>query len=225
MNCDGIARYYEAVERLSLGKCLERRRFAFLREVRTSQRAILCGGGDGRFLARLLGENSTVQVDFVDLSARMIEIAERRIMSMGRSFLSRVVFHRVDIREFAPQSPRYDLIVSHFFLDCFTQAELESVIHRLTCWACPSAKWLVSDFHEIEGLLGSWPSRAFIRGLYAAFRLTTGLRVTHLSDYQAALRRGGWVAQSETEGLGGLLHSSLWAVEDVPKPDFAADEI
>lgn len=218
MNCDGIARYYEAVERLSLGNCLEHRRFAFLGEVTTSQRAILCGGGDGRFLARLLRENSTVQVDFVDLSPKMTELAERRIMSMGRTFRRRVVFHPADIREFAPQSPQYDLIVTHFFLDCFTGAELESVIHRLASWAIPSAKWMVSDFHEADGLLGSWSSRAFIRGLYGAFRLTTGLRVTHLPDYQAALRRRGWVPQSEEEGLGGLLHSSLWTVEDFPKP-------
>lgn len=216
MNCDGIARYYEAVERLSLGNCLEQRRFAFLGEARTSQRAILCGGGDGRFLARLLRENSAVQVDFVDLSPRMIELAERRITNMGRTFRRRVVFYQVDIREFAARSPQYDLIATHFFLDCFTGAELENVIQRLASWAIPSAKWIVSDFHEAEGLLGSWSSRAFIRGLYAAFRLTTGLRVTRLPDYQAALRREGWVPKYEEERLGGLLHSSLWASETFP---------
>ncbi len=216
MNCDGIARYYEAVERLSLGSCLEHRRFAFLGEVGTSQRAILCGGGDGRFLARLLLENATVQVDFVDLSPKMTELAERRITSMGQAFRGRVVFHPADIREFAPRSPQYDLIVTHFFLDCFTAVELESVIHRLASWAIPSAKWMVSYFHEADGLLGSWSSRAVIRALYAAFRLTTGLRVTHLPDYQAALRRGGWVPQSEQEALGGLLHSSLWASKTLP---------
>lgn len=216
MNCDGIARYYETAERLSLGNSLENRRFAFLGEARTSQRAILCGGGDGRFLARLLRENSTVQVDFVDSSPKMTELAERRITSIGQAFLSRVVFHPVDIREFASQSPQYDLIVTHFFLDCFTGPELERVVHRLASWAIPSAKWMVSDFHEVDGLLGSWSSRAVIRALYAAFRLTTGLRVTHLPDYQVALRRAGWVPQSEQEALGGLLHSSLWASKTLP---------
>ena len=216
MNCDGIARYYEAFERLSLGKCLEHRRFAFLGEVRTSQTAILCGGGDGRFLARLLCENPTIQVDFVDLSPKMIELAERRITIMGRNLRRRVVFHPVDIREFTPRARQYDLIVTHFFLDCFTGAELESVIQRLASWAIASARWIVSDFHEADGLLSSWSSRAFIRGLYAAFRLTTGLRVTRLPDYQAALRREGWVPRFEEERLGGLLHSSLWASNTFP---------
>ena len=54
MNCDGIARYYQVLEHLSFGRYLERRRFAFLGEAWTSRRAIVCGGGNGRFLARLL---------------------------------------------------------------------------------------------------------------------------------------------------------------------------
>ena len=87
MNCDGIARYYETLEHLSFGTWLERCRFAFLQNVRTSQRAIICGGGDGRFVARLLAVNAQVEVDFVELSGKMVETAERRISAYGQEFL------------------------------------------------------------------------------------------------------------------------------------------
>jgi ubiquinone/menaquinone biosynthesis C-methylase UbiE len=210
MNCDRIARYYEAFEHLSFGRSLERSRFAFLGEASASRRAMLCGGGDGRFLARLLCENSSVEVDFVDLSPKMIQLAERRVAGLGRQFQQRVRFHCGDIREFKPRPEGYDLIVTHFFLDCFREQDLEQVVVRIANCGAPQGRWIVSDFHEADGLIGRIWTGAIIHSLYAAFRLTTGLRVSRLPDYAAALARKGYRLRSEERALGGLLHSSLW---------------
>jgi ubiquinone/menaquinone biosynthesis C-methylase UbiE len=210
MNCDFIARRYELLEHLSFGKCLERRRFAFLPEARSSCRAMLCGGGDGRFLARLLCINALVEVDFVDLSRNMTELAERRVAALGRSFRERVRFYAEDVREFTARPEGYDLIVTNFFLDCFTESELGQVVARLARSAAPQARWIVSEFRQADGLFGRVWTAAIIRGLYAAFRLTTGLRVTTLPDYAAALASQSFQIRCEETAFGGLLHSSLW---------------
>jgi SAM-dependent methyltransferase len=210
MNCDRIARYYEALEHLSFGRSLERSRFAFLGEASASRRAILCGGGDGRFLARLLWESSRVEVDFVDLSPKMIELAERRVAGMGRVFQERVRFYCGDIREFKPRPEGYDLIVTHFFLDCFREQELAQVVAHLASCGVPQGRWIVSDFREADGLIGRIWTGAIIHGLYAAFRLTTGMRANQLPDYAGALARRGYRLRCEERDLGGLLHSSLW---------------
>ena len=210
MNCDGIAPYYQVIEHLSFGRYLERTRFAFLGEARTSRRAIVCGGGDGRFLARLLRVNLHVEVDFVDLSPKMVELAERRVAGMGETFRKRVRFRVRDVREFEPRTDGYDLIVTHFFLDCFSEPELAAIVACLGSWAVPGARWIVSDFREAAGPVGRLWTRAVIRGLYAAFRFTTGLLVTRLPNYAAALGREGYFQRCEEKALGGLLHSSLW---------------
>ena len=210
MNCDGIARYYQVLEHLSFGRYLERRRFAFLGEAWTSRRAIVCGGGNGRFLARLLRVNSRVEVDFVDLSPKMVELAERRVAGMGRTFRERVRFRVGDVWEFEPRTDGYDLIVTHFFLDCFSEPELAGIVACLGSWGVPDGRWIVSDFRQAEGPVGRLWTRAVIRGLYAAFRFTTGLRVTRLPNYAAALVREGYLQRCEEKALGGLLHSSLW---------------
>jgi len=212
MNCDHLAPYYETLERLAFGSYLEQVRFAFLAEVTGANRAILCGDGDGRFLAALLRANARVQVDFVDLSGRMIEIAERRVVKMGPSFRERVRFFVEDAREFQPQANGYDLIATHFSLDCFSQAEITEVVARIASWAAPGAQWMVSEFREAETPLGRVWTRAVIRGLYAAFRFSTGLRVTRLPNYAAALAKEGFSLRSETKKLAGLLQSSLWEV-------------
>lgn len=210
MNCDGIARYYEVLEHLSFGGYLERSRFAFLGEARIARRAIVCGGGDGRFLARLLRVNSSVEVDFVELSPKMVELAELRVAGMGRGFRERVRFRVRDVCEFEPPTEGYDLIVTHFFLDCFSEAELAGIVARLASWGVAHARWIVSDFREADGPVGRIWTRSVIRGLYAAFRLTTGLRVTRLPNYAAALAREGYLLRCEEKALGELLHSSLW---------------
>lgn len=210
MNCDTLAPYYEVLEHLFFGRHLEQRRFAFLDEARTSQRTIVCGGGDGRFLARLLRINRRLEADFVELSPKMVDLADRRVTSMGPDFRERVRFCARDVREFEPRAAGYDLIVTHFFLDCFSEPELTDVVGRLATWAAPDARWIVSEFAEAEGPIGRVWTRAVIRGLYAAFSLTTGLCVTRLPNYVAALGRTGFLLLREEQALGGLVHSSLW---------------
>jgi cyclopropane fatty-acyl-phospholipid synthase-like methyltransferase len=210
MNCDFIAPYYQTLEYVSFGKSLERRRFAFLSSARTSRSAIVCGGGDGRFLARLLRANSLVRVDFVDLSPRMVELAERRITGMGRSFRARVQFHTADLRAFDPPEGAYDLVVTHFFLDCFTDSEVADLTARLTSWTAPQAQWIVSEFQRAQGRFAELWTSVVVRALYSAFRLSTNSRITQLPRYENAITAAGFCLQRREQALGGLLRSSLW---------------
>jgi ubiquinone/menaquinone biosynthesis C-methylase UbiE len=212
MNCDRIAPYYEILERLTFGRFLERSRFAFLAEAAAAQRALLCGDGDGRFLAALLRSNTRVLVDFVDFSDGMIALARRRVANMGGTFLERVNFFACDVRDFKPTRNGYDLIATHFFLDCFSEAEIARVVARLAGWGAPGAQWIVSDFREAETSLGRIWTRAVIRGLYAAFRWTTNLRVTRLPNYAAALAGRNLCLRKREVRFAGLLCSSLWVL-------------
>jgi ubiquinone/menaquinone biosynthesis C-methylase UbiE len=210
MNCDFIAPHYQTLEYASFGKSLERRRFAFLSAARASRSAILCGGGDGRFLARLLRANSEVRVDFVDLSARMVDLAERRVAAMGRAFRARVRFHVADLRTFDPPQDAYDLIATHFFLDCFTDGEVADLAAQFASWTAPQAQWIVSEFQQAQGRFAGLWTRLTIRALYAAFRVSADLRVTRLPHYEEALAVAGFSLQCREQAIGGLLRSSLW---------------
>ena len=122
MNCDPIARVYRWFEYAAFGQELERRRFRFLDEVRGARRALVLGDGDGRFLARLLVSAPVVQVDLVDSSKVMLELARERATS------SRVTYHHGDARTFALPACQFDLIVTHFFLDCLDEDDLRRLV-------------------------------------------------------------------------------------------------
>jgi hypothetical protein len=127
----------------------------------------------------------------------MIELPDRRLAGMGQAARARARFHVIDMREFEPRPKRYDLIVSHFFLDCFSDADLASVVACLASWAAPDVAWVVSDFRETRGSLGRIWTSGVTHALYAAFRLTTGLRVSRLPDYVSAILRAGFQLRYE----------------------------
>lgn len=211
-DCDRLAPYYHLLETITFGRTFQNARCAFLPEVASARHALLCGDGDGRFLARLLQTNPQVTVDFVDLSAGMIQLAQQRAAALGPTHLERVQFFRQDVTEFVPPSSgAYDLLATHFFLDCFAQEEISQVVSRLASWAAPQAKWLVSDVRRAPNPTISriW-TRAATRALYAAFNASTGLRITKLPRYTEALAATGCKVRQEKITAGGLLYSSLW---------------
>ena len=103
----------------------------------------------------------------------------------------------------------YDLVVTHFFLDCLTQPELNTLITRVAPTLTPGALWLISDFRIPAGPM-RLPAKLLIRSLYLAFRLLTGLRTTRLPDHATPLTQAGLTRISHQHRLAGLLTTELW---------------
>ncbi len=214
MNCDPIARAYRWLEYASFGRALERRREAFLPEIAGARRVLLLGDGDGRFLAAFLRANPAAQVDSVDSSARMLALAAARVRRCPGSAATaewRVRFHQADANRWQPPADaRYDLIVTHFFLDCFEEHELARLIPSLAAAVAPGARWLVSEFRQPDRGLKAWRARVWISGLYRIFGLATGLQVRRLPDYRPLLMGQGFHLEQEELSDWGLLASEWW---------------
>lgn len=199
-NFDRLARPYRWLEYLTLGPILQRTRTHHLPALLHTRRALLLGDGDGRFTAALLRAHPTLQAEAVDSSPAMLAALGHRSPT--------VTLKHADLRAYVPtQSP--DLITTHFVLDCLTQPEVDSLVTRLTSLLAPAGLWLVSDFRIPGGML-HWPARIYLRALYLAFRVLTGLRVTHLPDHASPMRRAGLHLIAERRFLFGLLTTQLW---------------
>ncbi len=218
-NFDRLARIYRWMEWASFGPWLGWCRCAFLPEVSACRNAIVFGDGDGRFTARLLAANPTVHIDAVDASSAMLNALCRRA---GPNF-ARVRTRLADARQWQPavpsailpdENPAYDLIATHFFLDCLTTAEVQSLAANLRRAISPNAVWLVSEFTVPPGFFSRIVARPLVSALYAAFALLTGLTVRSLPNHAAALRCAGFTLQQRRKWLGGLLVSEVWSVPE-----------
>jgi len=216
---DRVAAVYQAGEYLSFGPMLERCRFFFLPDLMHCRRALILGDGDGRFAARLLAATPDLRADAVDGSPAMLRRLRARAIRHGAE--QRLTTARADIRSFVPSTADYDLVATHFFLDCLTPAETEALVERLRPHLAPGARWVVSEFQVPAGsALRAWLCRSVIAALYGAFRLLTGLSVRELPPWRESLARQGFACRSAHSRLGGLLVSELWQLDEAT--DFAA---
>jgi len=209
-NFDPIARAYRWLEYLSFGPYLERCRFHYLDELRDCRRALVLGDGDGRFTARLLAANSEITVDAIDSSAAMLELLTQRVARLGPSTRDRLQTLQTNALDFKPEGEPYDLVVTHFFLDCFSEREVDAMIERITPQLTPDAVWLVSEFAISERLLTGYLSRTAVGILYWVFGLVTGLKVRSVPDYGKLLERAGFQLRQHKNHIGGLLRSEMW---------------
>ncbi len=214
---DRIARLYRPMEYLSFGPLLERCRFHHIPALTNCRRALVFGDGDGRFLARMLAAAPHLRADAVDGSSAMLHLLRERVALQGDR--NRLTLTCADARIFKPHSAAYDLVVTHFFLDCLSERETHRLIARVRPHLAPGARWLVSEFQiPNAGALQRGLARSVISGLYVAFRLLTGLAVRRIPGWPAILARQGFRRKSTRSWLGGLLISELWEMSGATAP-------
>jgi SAM-dependent methyltransferase len=207
-NFNRIARPYRWLEYLTLGTALENCRAHYLPQLLDRRRAVVLGDGDGRFLAQLLASNPDLHADAIDTSTTMLQLLRQRCEAATPNAATRLRTHHADAIT-VPLEDSYDLVVTHFFLDCLTQPDLDTLITHINPSLTPGALWLVSDFRIPNGLM-RLPARLLVRSLYLAFRLLTGLRTTHLPDYATPLTQAGLTRIAHQHRLAGLLTTELW---------------
>jgi cyclopropane fatty-acyl-phospholipid synthase-like methyltransferase len=140
----------------------------------------------------------------------MLAELERRVRA--RTPGAQLNLHCADVRCWPVPQANYDLVVSHFFFDCFTTQELAALIARIAPALAPDARWLVSDFAIPSPPLWTPAAKLLVCFLYFAFGLLTGLRLRHLPDYQSALKSAQFGLREVETALGGALRSELWQI-------------
>lgn len=211
-NFNGLARVYRWLEIFTFGPWLQRCRVAFLGELAECRDALVIGDGDGRFTAALLNSNDSLQVDAVDISFAMLVA----LLCQAGHNADRVRTLCADARTWEMANPPYDLVATHFFLDCLTGQEVGELASRLRPNLAPDALWVVSEFAIPEGWFGRFVARPVVWLLYLSFGILTGLNVRALPDHATALRVAGFRLNRRRTWLGGLLVSELWSAG--PKP-------
>lgn len=212
---DRLAKPYRWMEYLSFGTALERCRFHFLPQLRNTRHALLLGDGDGRFTAALLQQAKTAAAFAIDSSEAMLQTLRERCAAISAE--DRLQTLCTPLNSGLPEvitNKHFDLIATHFFLDCLNDAEVEHIAHDAILCTTTDARWVISEFRIPNHGVMQLPSQLIVWMLYLAFRVLTGLRAQQLPAYGAILRRNGWRIQQQQTRLGGLLVSELWQRAD-----------
>jgi cyclopropane fatty-acyl-phospholipid synthase-like methyltransferase len=207
---DAIALWYRALETIAFGGALQRARIACLEEIEAPRRALIVGEGNGRFLRELVRRHPAIEVDCVDASERMLRLAQQRIERELPDSLNRIRFLQRDITSWTPAQPAYDLIVTHFVLDCFRKAQVADVVGRLAGAATTKAIWLLADFRIPPEGFGRARARVWLAAMYRFFQVTAGIEAVALVDPSPFLCAGGFSLARQHLFRHGMVKSQLW---------------
>ncbi len=208
-NFDWLAPHYRWMEWLLAGPKLQRCRAAFLPALAAPRNVLIVGQGHGRFVVELLRQYPEVRCTCVDSSRRMLDVTRQRLAAEGLD-ATRVEFVHADILEWTPPDRAYDVVATHFVLDCFRPEQLARVLPKLARAAAPEARWLLSDFNEPASGLARWRARVILEVMYVFFRWAVALPASKLTAPDSLLAQCGFQLRERRVFEWGLLHSDLW---------------
>jgi ubiquinone/menaquinone biosynthesis C-methylase UbiE len=142
----------------------------------------------------------------------MLAVARRRVAGQGIE-CARIDFIRADALTWNPPDHDYDLIVTHFFLDCFRRDQLEALIGKLTRVADPQANWLLADFQSASAGWRRRRSEIILWMMYRFFTIVTRLPAKELIDPASILEQNGFKLRARDVQDWDLLHSDWWQQE------------
>lgn len=209
MSFDRIAPHYRWLESATFGAVLQEARTCWIETIAAPQRVLIVGEGNGRFLCELLRVHRNATIDCVDASARMLELARRRVCQVLPEAVSRVRFLHEDIISWLPQGC-YDLLVTNFILDCFPQNEVNLIIRKIAQAAAPNAYLMLADFFVPRKSVARVHAKIWLALMYRFFRVITGIRAERLADPTSELEANRFVSLSRQQWRLGLVKSELW---------------
>ena len=213
MNFDRLAPFYDLIEALTTGSQMQRGRVAHLAEVNPAKRVLIVGEGNGRFLAACT-KNSESSYTVIDESPAMLRLAAARWKRAGGNS-DQVEFICTNLLDWKPREFNHDLIVSHYFFDCFEAKTIPLLVAKLTSLAAPNARWLFADFYQPDSGLTRIRSKLMLRIAYALFQRLAAVPARQLTVPDKLLSEFHWTLEKRILLNWKLIHSDLWRLTNV----------
>jgi ubiquinone/menaquinone biosynthesis C-methylase UbiE len=203
MNCDRIAPFYRFFEMAAFGTRLQKQRLTFQTAAQGKQRALILGDGDGRFTQALALSYPNLEIDSIELSTAMLVQACRRVPRHVRLI-------QADIFQFPLAPEAYDVVFTHFFLDCFQETQLLHLVTRISEALTPNAVWVISEFHQAEAGWRKLYTGAWLRTMYLFFKWATAIQTQSLPLHNPILQEAGFHLLNQKLSWDGLRVAQLW---------------
>ena len=174
------------------GQSIQEIQHQLIRQLPTQGSLLLLGGGDGSILPLLYSHAPLLEIEYLEASSKMIELAKQQAHSSQK-----IVFnHNAD---FSTHKEQYDFIYTAFFLDQFTVHEIGKIIQR---FKQSKTQWFVADFYLGENTRRKLWRNLQIKMSIIFFKCTTNHQVQNLPDVFKVFHELGFKS-SYISTLGG----------------------
>src|SRR5437588_48570 len=146
-----LAPFYDLFSKLFFGNAILRSQTYFLSSLEKFENVLIFGGGTGKILIALLKNEIGKNYTYVDISDKMAARSKKRFEKFcaENSIDPKVDFICGSYSDI-PSEKKFDLIITAYVLDCFTEKELPEAMNALHERSSLAGKWLFIDFNIPE---------------------------------------------------------------------------
>jgi len=200
-NYNHIAFIYDALVTFVFGSQLIKAQTHFFSQLPKEANILFIGGGTGKVLPELLSIAQPSTIDYVELSAKMMSIAQKRCLQQKN-----IQFIQEDFCDFI-SNEKYDVIITFFFLDLFKDQKINTLIQKINDNLSTDGIWLFTDFVDT----GHYRliHKVFIKLMYAFFRLFTHVDRNSLPDFLAHINKHTFHSHQKKSFFNKLISSYI----------------
>lgn len=182
-NYDNSAFFYDRLSRLVYGKALVNAQLYLLQQVPPNSSVLIVGGGTGWILEELSNIHySGLDITYVEISSRMTALAQKRITGINK------VTFIIDAIENTPITQTYDVVITPFLFDNFTEETLAKTFNRIHQQLKPKGLWLCTDFQLTSPL---W-QKVLLKSMYLFFKILCGIETLSMPKIENQFGQHGY---------------------------------
>lgn len=200
-NYNNSAWFYDPLSRLIYGRSLVQAQVWLLQYVPANTKILIVGGGTGWILEELTKIHpSGLNITYVEVAAGMITLSQKR--NTGNN---KVIFIN-DAIENVPLSADFDVVITPFLFDNFTEQTLQNVFSHIHQLLKPDGLWLNCDFQ----LTGKWWQNVLLRTMFIFFKVICGIEASKLPAIDKCFDEKGCKPLAEQTFFGKFVLSRIY---------------
>lgn len=175
--------FYDFLTGLVFGKTLFRAQVYLLNNIKPGNKILIAGGGTGKILEAITSiHHAGLKITYVDVSEKMIAASNKR--NTGKN---KVTFINAAI-ESSKLPDNFDVVITPFLLDNFTEENLQKIFSRIDQLLLPGGLWLNTDFQ----LTGKRWQKIMAGSMLIFFRIICAIEAKKLPDIQNCFNNNGY---------------------------------
>jgi ubiquinone/menaquinone biosynthesis C-methylase UbiE len=181
--------FYDDLSRLVYGKAIINAQLYLLSFIKPGSNILIVGGGTGWILDELTKlQPSGLQITYVEVAADMMALSRKRNTN------DNVVVFINDAIENVNIAQQFDVAITPFLFDNFTEETLKKVFDHIHSLLKPAAGlWLNCDFQ----LTGKWWQEILLKSMFLFFRTICGIEASKLPGIERCFTLNGYEILNE----------------------------
>ena len=198
-----IVPFYDKLVKLIYGNALRNAQTLYLPLIPAYSTILIAGGGTGWILEEITKIHPQgLSIDYLDISSKMIAQAKKKLIGKNE-----VNFINQSILTWQPDKT-YDVILTPFFFDNFSQQNAQIIFSKLHTQLKPTDLWLHTDF-QIAHSKAHW-QKALLFTMYTFFRFTVNIEAKKLPDITSLFQSNHYQQLNTTTFFHQFITTSVY---------------